>query len=144
MKETIYIGSDHAGFKLKEKLKRFLEKNYEVIDLGPKKFVKTDDYPDYALKVARKVKKTRSKGILICGTGQGISIAANKIKGIISALVWNKSTAKHSKKHLNANIISLPSMKFDLARNIVKIWMDTPFKKVRRHVRRINKIKRIK
>ena len=80
MKETIYIGSDHAGFDMKEKLKKHLKKKYAVRDLGPWEFVKTDDYPDYAIPVAKLVAKTKSKGILVCGSAEGICIAANKVK----------------------------------------------------------------
>jgi ribose 5-phosphate isomerase B len=89
----IVIGADHAGFKLKEHLKKYLsKKGYKVVDKGAKKLVKTDDYPDYAEKVAKAVKK--DKGILVCGSAEGVSIAANKIKGIRAVAVWTQTNAK--------------------------------------------------
>ena len=140
MKET-YIGADHAGFKLKEKIKKFL-KNYKIKDLGAYKYNKNDDYPDFAKKVSNQVKKNKNQGILICGTGQGMSIAANKIKGIRAALCWNTKTAKQSKKHLNTNILVIPgTLKENLTKKIVTTWLNTKFTKEKRHIRRINKIK---
>lgn len=144
MKEIIYMGSDHAGFKLKEKIKKFLiKKNYNFEDLSAHKYDKSDDYPDYAKKVCKKVLKKKSRGILICSTGQGICIAANKFKGIIAALCWDTKTAKQSREHLNANILCLPNnaKKYD---KIIKIWLNTKFSNSKRHVRRLNKIKRLK
>jgi len=137
--KTIYIGADHAGFKLKEKIKKFL-KNYKIKDLGAFKYNKNDDYPDFAKKVANQVKKNKIQGILICGTGQGMAITANKIKGIRAALCWNTKTAKQSKEHLNANILVLPA-KTKNTKKIINTWLNTKFTKEKRHIRRINKIK---
>lgn len=137
----IYIGSDHAGFRLKEKLKRFLvKKGMDIEDVGAVKYNKDDDYPDYARKLAFKVKKG-GKGILVCGTGQGMCIAANKVKGVVAAPVWNVSSAKHAKTHDNADIICMGS-KFvseSLAQKIVNAWMNSKFKKGR-HLRRLKKV----
>lgn len=144
--KKIYIGSDHAGFKLKEKIKKFLVKeNYKVEDLGAHKYDCNDDYPDYALKVCKKVLKTGGKGILICGAGQGVSIVANKIPGIRAALCWNKNSAKLSKEHLNANVLCLGqrTLKLEFVNKIVKFWLETPFISKGRHIRRINKIKAV-
>ncbi len=136
------MASDHAGFKLKEKIKKFLiNKNFKFEDLGPKKYNKKDDYPDFAKMVCKKVAKEKVLGILICGTGQGMCIAANKQKGIRAALSWNKKTAKHAKEHLNANIICLGS-KFvneKQTKEIINVWMKSKFQKGR-SLRRLNKI----
>jgi len=133
----IYIASDHAGFKLKQKLL----KKYDFLDLGPNKFNKKDDYPDYAKKLAIKVVKEKTRGILICDTGQGVNIVANKIKGVYSALCYDIKTAKHAKEHLNANIICLGAKFLDdkKAKEIIDIWLKSKFKKGR-HLRRLKKI----
>lgn len=145
-KKAIYIGSDHAGFALKKETKKFLVKEgYLIEDLGPYKYNAKDDYPDFALKVCAQVLKTKSKGILICGTGQGMSITANKVFGIRAALCWNKETAKQARQHINTNILCIGSTTVDAkkARVIIKTWLETPFSAEARHVRRINKIKAI-
>ncbi len=141
MKNEILIGADHAGFKLKEKLKLYLEKNYKLKDIS-KVYNKEDDYPDIAKKLAQEM-TANSKGILICGTGQGISIVANKFKGIYCSLAWNKKNAKHSREHLDSNVISLPGdLSENLAKEMVKIWLkEKDIEK--RHKRRIRKIKKI-
>lgn len=142
----IFIGSDHAGFQLKEKLKKFLEElGYEYKDLGPNSFDPNDDYPDYALKVCKKVLETNGKGILICGSGQGMNMVANKIPGIYAALCWNEETAKLVREHDNTNVLALSSWTtdFEAAKKIVKVWLETPFTEKEKHIRRINKIKEI-
>jgi len=146
MKEIIYIGSDHAGFKLKEEIKKFLSKsNYFFEDVGPFKYKANDDFPDYAVAVCDKVlRKKGSKGILFCGTGQGMSIVANKKKGIVSALCWDESSAKHAKEHLNANVISVPStLKSKTVRKIIKLWMESKFINKQKYTRRLDKIRKI-
>ena len=146
MKEMIYIASDHAGFELKEQMKEFLVKEgYQFEDLGPYRYEPNDDYPDYALKVCKKILKTKSKGILICGTGQGMDRAANKIPGIYAEVCWNENTAKHAKEHSNANLFCFGGrvVKPGLAKKMIKIWLETPFTPRKRHLRRINKIKTI-
>lgn len=106
----VYIGSDHAGFELKEEIKNeFNKKGIEYLDLGTDSS-KSVDYPDYALKVAEKVKGDSGKesfGILVCGTGIGMEIAANKIDGIRAALIHDDFTAEVAREHNNANIIAL-------------------------------------
>jgi ribose 5-phosphate isomerase B len=136
--KKIYIASDHGGFELKEKL---IESMKELIDLGPKKYNKNDDFPDYAKKLAKKIKKD-DKGILICGTGQGMSIVANKIKNIRAALCFNEYTAKCAKEHLNANIITIGARTTSLntAKKIIKTWLKTKFSKNKKYQRRLNKI----
>lgn len=106
----IFLGSDHAGFELKESIKDYLkEKGAKYLDLGTDS-LKSVDYPDYALKVAEKVLGDNDKnsfGILVCGTGIGMGIAANKVDGIRAALVYDEYTAEAAKKHNNANILTL-------------------------------------
>lgn len=146
VKAKIFLGSDHGGFKLKKILKEFLIKSgYNIIDLGPFKYNPSDDYPDYALKVCREVLAAKGKGILICGSGLGMSIAANKIPGIYASLCWNENSAKLARRHNKANVLCLGErlIKQKLAQKIVRIWLKTPFERKTRHIRRINKMKKI-
>lgn len=140
---VIAIGSDHGGFELKEKIKEFLrEKNLEYKDFGCKT-ADSCDYPDYAKQVAECVSSGEcEKGILICGTGLGMSMAANKVKGVRAALCHNVETAKLSREHNNANILCLGERTIDndLAMKIVETWLNTPFSNDERHERRIGKI----
>jgi RpiB/LacA/LacB family sugar-phosphate isomerase len=155
MEKKIYLGSDHAGFKLKEKVKKWLKKeNIAYQDLGNKVYNINDDYPDYAEKVGKAVVKNKSFGILICGSSEGICIAANKVKGIRAVSAFNSLTAKLSREHNDANIICLSGggmkdqvkgmgLSFSKAKEIIKTFLDTSFSGEKRHVRRLNKIKRI-
>lgn len=140
----IYLGSDHAGFELKERIKEFLKReNYEFEDMGAYIYDENDDYPDYALKVCKKVLNNREKGILFCGTGQGMDIAANKVFGILAAVCWNEETAKNANK-LNVDIITLSGRLTEpqMAEKIIKIWLN-PMDIDDRHIRRIKKVKDI-
>ena len=142
----IYISSDHAGFKLKEKLKNYLAKqNYKIQDLGPKKINNKDDYPDYAKKLCKKVLEKKSTGILICGSGHGMTIIANKFKGIYATVCWNQKSAKYAKLHTNVNVLCLPArfITESQAGKIATQWIKTKFSKAKRHTVRINKIKKI-
>lgn len=140
----IYIGSDHAGFDFKEKLKSFIiKKGFETEDLSPL-YDKSDDYPDHAFKVAGKVSETPdSKGILICGTGSGMVIAANKVKGIRAVEAYDPYSAKMSRVDNNANVLCLREREFSLpkTKKIIDIWLNTPFSGEERHKRRIEKIR---
>ena len=139
----IYLGSDHAGFHLKEEIKKYLkELGREYQDLGNKEIDPQDDYPDYALEVARKVVETKSRGILICATGIGMCITANKVKGVRAAVVWDEFTALSSREHNNANILCLAGKVLDVetAKKIVQIWLETEFSNEERHIRRLGKI----
>ena len=138
----ICIASDHAGYDLKEKIKDFLiNKDVSVVDLGP--FSKASvDYPDYAKKAARRVLfKKSDAGILVCGSGTGMSITANKFKGIRAAQCYNKKSTILSRLHNNANIICLGSriLKSKDAFNFVNYFLNTKFEGGR-HQKRINKI----
>ncbi len=147
----IYIGTDHAGFKLKEEIKRFLESSgYKVKDMGAYEFNESDDYPDFIFPVVNAVandisKGLESRGIVIGGSGQGEAIVANKIKGIRAAVVYDGYSAKMSRKHNDANIISLGNraLNTNKAKELVKLWLETPFSNEERHKRRIEKIRAI-
>lgn len=141
----VALGSDHGGFKLKEEIKRYLEeKGIEYKDFGT---YNTDscDYPDIALPVAEAVAQGQyTRGILICGTGIGIGIAANKIKGIRAALCHDTFSARASREHNNANILTMGERVIGrgLAMEIVDIWLQTEFSGGR-HQRRVDKISQI-
>ena len=138
----ICIASDHAGYKLKENIKDFLiKKNVSIFDLGPMN-ENSVDYPDYAKKVANRVKANKSDiGILVCGTGTGMAISANKIKDIRAAVCYNNQSTRLSRLHNNANIISLGSRltKKNTAIKLVSIFLNTKFEGGR-HLRRVKKI----
>ena len=141
MKNKIAIGADHAGYKLKGELVSFLEeKGYTVIDYGcPSE--ESIDYPDYAHPVANAVQKEGIMGVLICGSGNGISMSANKHSGIRCALCWSDEIAALARQHNDANIISLPAryISFNEARKCVDTFLSTGFEGGR-HQRRVNKI----
>ncbi len=141
----IIIGSDHAGFKLKETLKKYLkELNYDHEDVGTNS-EESCDYPDFAYKVAKKVAETNGRGIVICGTGIGSCIAANKVKGIRAALAFDEYTAKMSRQHNNSNVLCMGerTTKENMAKKIVKIWLNTKFSKEERHHKRVDKIMKL-
>ena len=128
--EKIAIGSDHAGFRLKEFVKKLLqEKGFEVIDVGTYSEERCH-YPVYAKKVAQMVSSGEvERGILICGSGIGMSIVANKFKNVRAALCHNIYSAKFSRLHNDSNILCLGGRVTgeDLTREIVKVWLNTPF-----------------
>ena len=139
----VAIGSDHAGFSLKENLKEYLrEIGVEYKDFGTRN-KKVIDYPDIGFKVAGAVAKdSYDKGILICGTGIGMSIVANKVKGIRASLCDNLFSAYYSRVHNDANILVMGAWKVAsrMAREITKRWLETPFSKEKDHIRRLKKI----
>ncbi len=142
---NIIIGSDHAGFSLKEKIKEFLiESKYNVVDVGT---FSTDsvDYPIIAKEVAEKIASNEyEKGILICGTGIGMCIAANKINGIRAVVCSDTTSAKFSRQHNNTNILCFGERIVGeyLAKDICTIWLETEFE-AERHQRRINLIENL-
>ena len=142
---SIALGSDHAGFQLKEFIKEKLEEqSYKIHDFGVFS-PEPSDFPIEAEKVSVAVAKNKySRGILFCGTGIGMSIAANKVKGIRAAVCWNEYTAKVSISHNNANILCLGGriLSEDEALRIVKIWLSEEYEGGR-HKRRIDLIKEI-
>jgi len=143
----LYIASDHAGYQLKEELKPYLQElGCEFEDLGNEQLDPSDDYPDFAFRLAHNILDNEdSKGILICGTGQGMCIAANKIDGIRAVLVHDEFTARAAAEHLDANVICLGGRVTDAetAKKIVKMWLGAQFSGEERHERRLDKIKNI-
>ena len=141
-KSEILLAADHAGFGLKEKIKRYLiKKGKKVTDLGTKS-KKSVDYPHYAHLLSKKIKSTRNSfGILICGSGEGMVITANKHKKIRAALCYNIRSAKLSRLHNNANVMTIGSrlIKKNVALKCVSIFLKTNFDGGR-HLRRIKKI----
>ena len=140
--KKICISSDHAGFKLKESIKDFLiNKNISIIDLGPMD-EDSVDYPDYAKRLSNRVKSKKSDiGILVCGSGIGMAMSANKIKGIRAAVCYNLKSTRLSRQHNNANIISIGSRltKKNIALKLVSVFLETKFEGGR-HLRRVKKI----
>lgn len=143
----VYLGSDHGGYDLKEELKIWLaENNIGVKDMGAHTFDPGDDYPDFIFPVAEKVAEdSDSLGVIIGRSGNGEAIAANKLRGIRAALCLNEEMAKKAREHNNANILSLGAdhISVDDAKKILKVFLETNFSNDERHVRRIEKIKKI-
>ena len=140
--KKIFISSDHAGFRLKEEIKLFLKKKkIEFIDMGPGNDTKVD-YPDYAHKVAKKVKTNKNNvGILVCGSGMGMNIAANRHKNIRAAQCFNLKSTKLSRLHNDANVITLGSRLLTIknALSFIAVFLNTKFEGGR-HSKRIKKI----
>ena len=139
----IFFGSDHRGYKLKELLKPFLkEQNQEFEDLGTNS-EEPADYPIYAKKVADKVLKEHGLGILICGSGAGMTMAANKIKGIYAALVTSPEHAKIIKMHSDINVLVFASdfISGEVAKKALQTFLQTKFDQLDGHQRRIEQIK---
>ena len=138
----ISIACDHGGYELKENLKKWLsENNYEVIDFGTNS-LDSCDYPDFGRPACEAVsKKEVDRGIVICTTGIGMSIVANKVKGIRCALVSNTEGASLTRRHNDTNVLALGAKftNLDLAKEITKIWLETEFEGGR-HQRRVDKI----
>lgn len=140
----IYISSDHGGFELKKHLIDFLEKeNINVIDMGPEELNEDDDYPDYVIPTMEKIQQDKnSVGIVICRNGAGVSILANKFKGIRAALSWNPEHAKTTKLDDNTNVLALPAdyIDKDTAIKTLATWLATEFSWEQRHARRLTKV----
>lgn len=140
--DKIIIGSDHGGFKLKEKIKKYLEElGYEYDDFGTHS-EESCDYPLIAKEVAEKVAKSNGRGILICGTGIGMCMTANKVKGIRAALVYDEFTTKLSREHNNSNILCLGerTSNSENFKDLVKMWLETEFSPEERHHRRVKEM----
>ncbi len=144
MEKKIFIGADHAGFSAKEELKPYLEGlGFLVEDLGNTMLDLNDDYPDFIIPVAKAVAENpESKGIVIGGSGQGEAIAANKVAGIRAALIYDEYSAKMSREHNNANVASFGARVLDVEKmkELLRLWLDTPFSHEERHQRRIDKL----
>ena len=140
--KKVCIASDHAGFQLKEFIKDFLiNKNISIIDLGPLN-QNSVDYPDYAKKVSNRVKSKKSEvGILVCGSGTGMAISANKVRKIRAAVCYNLKSTRLSRQHNNANVIALGARltKKSTALQLISVFLKTKFEGGR-HLKRVKKI----
>jgi ribose 5-phosphate isomerase B len=143
---NIYIGSDHNGFALKEELIQFLRKmGHTVFDEGNKKLNPDDDFPQFAGRVTAALLTSDdpdAKGILICGSGQGMCMSANRYKGIRASVVWDLYEARAARNDDDSNILCLPArvLKKDTAYAIVRTWLSTPFAEATRFKRRIKEM----
>lgn len=140
----IYLAADHAGLALKEKVKTWLtEFGAEFTDLGPTEFDPADDYPLAARPVAERVSRGEGEGILICDTGEGMAIAANKFPQVRATLVTSDLTAARSREHNGSNILVLGAelQGDEAAKRFLQIWLSTPFSDEERHRRRLGEIK---
>ena len=145
MKEIIPIASDHAGYELKEEVKKYLSsKNIETKDFGTFS-TESVDYPDFAHQVGSAINRgDYSRGIVICGSGNGVQMTVNKYPNVRCALCWNEEIAKLARQHNDANIISMPArfVPTELALKMVDIFLNTPFEGGR-HLRRVEKINKL-
>jgi ribose 5-phosphate isomerase B len=141
--ERIYVGADHAGFQLKQKLVEELKRlGYEPVDAGPKAMDPADDYPDFGRPVAAAVSKgTVKRGVLTCGTGLGMAFVANRFPRVRAAVAWTPEIAELARKHNDANVLVLPSrfVSEEEGMDILHKWLDTAFEGGR-HERRVAKI----
>lgn len=142
----IYLGADHNGFAYKQQIADFLMRSgHEVIDDGGTTLQPTDDFPLFASKVAHSMLADGNKdvrGILICGSGQGMAMAANRFRGIRASLCWNLAEARSSRNDDDSNVLCLSSSQIDLvtAQSIVNVWLETPFAGAERFVRRLKEL----
>ena len=141
----IYLGADHRGYKLKEALRESLKtQGFEVEDVGADIYDGADDYVDYASKVCKQIGKD-DKGVLICGSGHGVDIVANKHKNTRSVLGFNLDVVVQGREDEDANVLSLPAewITTDEAIEMVKVFINTDFSRAERHMRRIEKIEKL-
>lgn len=143
----VYLGADHAGFEVKNKIREHLAHNgYEVEDVGPHTLDPVDDYPKYAYLVSTKVLgEDDSRGILVCGSGQGVCMAANRVRGIRAALVWSQEMARETRRDNDSNVLCLAS-RFtdeDTIMGIVDNWLEEKFSGEERHIRRLDELEEI-
>ena len=142
----IYLSADHAGFEFKNQLREHLvHKGFDVEDLGPQILDKEDDYPRLAFVTVTKVLGSEDddpRGILVCGSGQGMAIAANRVAGIRASVIWNEAGARETRADNNSNVLSLPARMIseETAYKIVDTWLKEPFSGAERHVRRLGEI----
>ena len=138
--KKIFIASDHAGYNLKESIKKKYSKIYKIFDLGPQS-TKSVNYPDYAHKLSKKINSKVNIGILVCGSGMGMAMSANKLKKIRAAVCYSIKNAKLSRLHNNANVITLGSRltKKNTAFKCIEAFINTKFEGGR-HIKRVKKI----
>ncbi|TDC52699.1 ribose-5-phosphate isomerase [Actinomadura sp. KC345] len=137
----VFLGSDHAGFELKEHLVSWLERNgHEAVDCGAFEYDAVDDYPPFVLRAAeRTAAEPGTLGVVLGGSGNGEVIAANKVRGVRAALVWSEDTAALAREHNDANVIGIGARQHDLATatRFVELFVETAYSKEPRHTRRI-------
>jgi ribose 5-phosphate isomerase B len=140
----VHIGSDHAGLELKNSLVEHIKSSgHDVIDHGPHEYDALDDYPVFCIPAAQAVaKESGSFGIVLGGSGNGEQMAANKVKGIRAALVWSVETAKLAREHNDANVIAIGGRmhSIDVCKELIDVFLATPFSNDERHVRRIGQV----
>lgn len=148
-KPKIFIGADHNGFELKTKLKDYLQRGgYEVVDCGDEQLHPDDDFPQFASKVVESMISDPSydvRGILVCGSGQGMCMAANRFKGIRAALGYDQEAVRSARNDDDCNVLALPShdLSFEQAVGIAETWLITPFAAAPRFKRRIQEMDRL-
>lgn len=141
----IYIGADHRGFRLKEELKKWMDsQHYDFRDLGAKEYDKEDDYPDIAIKVAETAATENSRGIVVCGSGVGAEIAANKVKGARAGLCTSEKQTRAARNDDDINVVCLSADLVSVEDNIkiLSVFLSTLFGSEERYIRRINKIRK--
>jgi ribose 5-phosphate isomerase B len=141
----IYIGSDHRGFEAKLTIINYLRENgRQIVDMGPYEYDKDDDYPDYAFKVAHEViKNSQNKGILLCGSGIGMTVAANKVANVRAGYVESEMHCQKAREDDDINVLVLDVFSFEQKKDfkIIDIFLDTEFSNEIRHIRRLDKVK---
>lgn len=143
----IFLGADHAGFELKNQLREYLtHAGHDVEDVGALTLDEDDDYPKYAFALATKlIAEEDARGILVCGSGQGMSIAANRVRGIRAGLAWDKESAETAKTDDDCNVLVLPSrfVAESAATGMVDVWLDAKFNKDPKYRRRLDEVEDI-
>lgn len=143
----IFLASDHAGFHLKEKIEAYLSKlGYDVEDVGNKELDPDDDYPQFAYAATTKVLgEDDARALLICGSGQGMCIAANRVRGIRASICWDETSARETRNDNDSNVLCVPArvLGTDEALKVIDTWLKTPFSDAARHKRRLNEIEDI-
>jgi ribose 5-phosphate isomerase B len=144
----IFLGADHAGYKLKKSLLKHLGDAHEVIDLGAKTLDEDDDYPRYAYLVASRIlgeEDDTALGILSCGSGQGMTMAANRVNGVRAALAWNVDSARSAREDDNANVLVLPARFVDEEQAVVMVdaWLEATFKADPKYQRRLDELEEL-
>lgn len=142
----VFLAADHGGFHYKEKAEIYLKKlGYEVEDVGDKELDPADDYPQFAYAAVTKLlgsEDSDPRAILFCGSGQGMCIAANRVRGIRAALCWDDKTARETRNDNNSNVLCVPArfMEEKATLQMIETWLKTPFSNAERHARRIREI----
>lgn len=145
----VYLASDHAGFYLKEKVfAHLVKRGHDVVDVGDKVLDPNDDYPQFAFKAVTKVlgdEDPAARAILLCSSGQGMCIAANRVRGIRASLVWNEQSAKETRNDNDSNVLCIPvkMLQTEESLRIIDTWLTTPFSNAARHKRRIKEIEEL-